>query len=127
MHVPTLCVWLHLKQSCLCHTLCSGAAKMEDAADLFVRAANTFKVAKKWKGNVLYTYACTLYFTCIYLWIVTGSEKLRNYTSECTCIFMHMYVKLVRVKVCLQYKDVTQWVSVQYLSGCGPCQQIMLH
>jgi hypothetical protein len=29
--------------------LFGGAAKMEDAADLYVRAANTFKVAKKWR------------------------------------------------------------------------------
>ncbi|CAI8041511.1 Beta-soluble NSF attachment protein [Geodia barretti] len=29
--------------------LFGGAAKMEDAADLYVRAANTYKVAKKWK------------------------------------------------------------------------------
>ena len=38
----------------LCLHLCvySGTAKLEDAADLFVRAANSFKVAKRNKGGV---------------------------------------------------------------------------
>ena len=39
-----------------------GAAKMEDAADLYVRAANTYKVAKKWKGIV-----CTM--GVLYKWM----------------------------------------------------------
>ena len=30
--------------------VCSGTAKMEDAADLYVRAANAYKVGKKYKG-----------------------------------------------------------------------------
>ena len=37
----------------LCLNMCvySGTAKLEDAADLFVRAANSFKVAKRNKGG----------------------------------------------------------------------------
>lgn len=31
--------------------VCSGTAKLEDAADLFVRAGNSFKVAKRNKGE----------------------------------------------------------------------------
>lgn len=32
---------------------CSGAAKKEEAADLYVRAANTYKLAKNWSGKPL--------------------------------------------------------------------------
>ena len=34
--------------SCVC---CSGATKLEDAADLYVRAGNSFKVAKSFEGK----------------------------------------------------------------------------
>lgn len=29
---------------------CRGSTKVEDAAELFVRAANSYKMAKKWPG-----------------------------------------------------------------------------
>lgn len=30
---------------------CSGSSKTEEAAELYVKAANAFKMAKKWAGN----------------------------------------------------------------------------
>ena len=36
----------------VCTCVYSGTAKLEDAADLFVRAANSFKVAKRNKGGL---------------------------------------------------------------------------
>ena len=39
---------------CVCVCVCSGAAKLEEGAELYVRAANSFKMAKRYTG----THAC---------------------------------------------------------------------
>ena len=62
MHTHALSLSLSLSLSSLSSvslSLCSysGAAKLEDAADLYVRAANSYKVAKKWIG--IYNVRCT--------------------------------------------------------------------
>jgi len=49
----TVCVWVRVYIVVLDYVTCScsGTAKLEDAADLFVRAGNSFKVAKRNKGG----------------------------------------------------------------------------
>lgn len=47
----TVCVYIIVVDYVTCSCVCSGTAKLEDAADLFVRAGNSFKVAKRNKGG----------------------------------------------------------------------------
>uniref|UniRef100_A0A671KWU5 Alpha-soluble NSF attachment protein-like n=1 Tax=Sinocyclocheilus anshuiensis TaxID=1608454 RepID=A0A671KWU5_9TELE len=45
-------------------SLFGGSSKMEDACDLYGRAANMFKMAKNWSGLQAMHVCCTLYFYC---------------------------------------------------------------
>jgi hypothetical protein len=49
---PSLSNFLCINNSRFLTYVCSfsGSSRMEEAADLYVRAANSFKMAKKWSG-----------------------------------------------------------------------------
>lgn len=42
---------LEIKKHCVV-CIFSGSSRMEEAAELYVRAANSFKMAKKWSGKI---------------------------------------------------------------------------
>ena len=48
---PHVCVLLNREVEISILLSCSGASKKEEAADLYVRAANQYKVAKRFKGQ----------------------------------------------------------------------------
>ncbi len=40
---------------CVCVNFTRGSSKMEDACDLYGRAANMFKMAKNWSGKDIHS------------------------------------------------------------------------
>ena len=55
----------------------SGATKLEDAADLYVRAANQFKVAKEFESKMTLKFAVLL-VTCLSIFLGAGRAFMES-------------------------------------------------
>ena len=63
-----------------CLHFCRAHSKLEDACDLYQRAGNAYKMAKKWSG--MFSVKCEFF---LHYNIVFG--KLTNCCKQCTSLF----------------------------------------
>lgn len=67
----------------------SGSSRTEEAAELYTKAGNTFKMAKKWAGKLY----CTVY---IEFWCLCGKLVIHHFTT-CSIVLKWLDISPVSV------------------------------